>query len=238
MAAGENGSKSRGGGARKVYNALRTEILTLVLEPGELLDEARIGERFGLSRSPVREALIRLSSEGLVTTLPNKSTQVAPLQIEDFPQYLDALDLLQRAVTRLAAKQRRDADLVIIKSAQGAFEDALGRRDALAMIEANRDFHVAIGEAARNRYLADSYARILDEGRRILRIYFRSYGDAVHPEFADEHPRIIAAIEARDEDLAERLAHAHARQMGERFLQYLRSRHTADISVAGGVDAV
>ena len=228
-----NGARSRGDGARSVYTALRAEILSLALEPGCLLDEARLAQRFGVSRSPVREALIRLRSEGLVTTLPNRSTLVTPLNVDTFPEYLDALDLLQRATTRLAALKRSDADLERIRAAQAAFETTLEGGDALAMIEANREFHVAIGAAGGNRFLAEACARLLDEGRRFLRLYFRAYGDAMPAEFADEHPRIIAAIEAKDADAAERLAHEHALQMNRGFLAFLDTRHTDAVAVTG-----
>jgi len=228
---GSGGANGRGGGGRRVYDALRDEILALDLEPGALLDEARIGQRFGLSRSPVREALIRLESDGLVTTLPNKSTLVAPLNVEAFPHYLDALDLLQRAVTRLAALKRSDADLIRIEAAQTTFEDTIARRDALAMIQSNRDFHASIGEASRNVYLADAYTRLLDEGRRYLRIYFRAHDDTLPAEYADEHPRIVDAIRTRDADLAERLAQAHAQHMGSGFLAHLSARETDTMSV-------
>ena len=79
--------------------------------PGQPLDETGLAERFGLSRSPVREALIRLSLEELVVTLPNRSTIVAPIEIATFPAYVDALDIAQRMNCRLAAEQRTEADL-------------------------------------------------------------------------------------------------------------------------------
>ena len=98
--------KTRGDGALRVYRKLREDILSLELPPGELLDEVKIGQRFNLSRSPVREALIRLASDGLVRTLPNKSTMVAPLNIEAFPQYLDALE---RRLERARSDPGKDA---------------------------------------------------------------------------------------------------------------------------------
>lgn len=223
--------RTRGQGALRIYDSLRHDILTLSLAPGALLDEVKIADRFGVSRSPVREALIRLSSEGLVKTLPNKSTMVAPLNIEDFPQYLDALDLMQRATTRLAASLRSDDDLERIKRRQAAFEAALARRDVLAMIETNRDFHLAIAEAGKNRHFTLLYTRLLDEGRRILRLYFKAFDDGLPPELAVEHHRIIEAIESRDAELAERLAHEHAVQVGENFLAYLGTRRTEEIAV-------
>jgi DNA-binding GntR family transcriptional regulator len=222
----------RGQGAVRVYEALREDILSLSIPPGELLDEVQIGRRFQLSRSPVREALIRLASEGLVKTLPNKSTMVAPLHLEEFPAYIDSLDLVQRATTRLAAQLRSASDLAEINACQAKFETALKERDALAMIESNRHFHIAISEAAQNRYLKQFHARLLDEGRRFLRLYFRSFDDSLPPEFCDEHVQIIEAIERQDADLAERLAHEHTQQVSNRFLSYLARRRTADIAVA------
>ncbi len=222
----------RGQGAVRVYRSLREDILSLTIAPGELLDEVQIGRRFQLSRSPVREALIRLASEGLVKTLPNKSTMVAPLNLEEFPAYIDSLDLVQRATTRLAAQLRSAGELAEIKARQADFEAALAARDVLAMIESNRAFHLAISEAAENRYLTQFHARLLDEGRRFLRLYFRSFDDSLPPEFRDEHVQIIDAIEARDADLAERLAHEHTQQVGNRFLDYFARRRTADIAVS------
>lgn len=224
-------TKRRGQGATRVYKQLREDILRLNLAPGELLDETRISKDFKLSRSPIREAMVRLASEGLIKTLPNKSTIVAPLNIEEFSSYIDALDLVQRITTRLAARLRTEEQLRHIKRQQTAFSKAVADHDPLAMIERNHDFHVAISDASQNRYLSEFNSRLLDEGRRYLRLYFRSFNDTLPPELNDEHHRIIDAIEARDEEKAEQLAHEHSMQVSERFLRYLSRRHTAGLSV-------
>ena len=118
---------AKGTGAQFVYERLREEILSLVLAPDENLDEARLVARFGLSRTPVREALIRLAADGLVTMLPNRGAQVAALGLMDFPRYVEALDLLQRAVTRLAALRHDAHDLARLRTAEAAFESFLAR---------------------------------------------------------------------------------------------------------------
>lgn len=223
--------KTRGQGAARVYKQLREDILRLNIAPGELLDETRISRDFKLSRSPVREAMVRLSSEGLIKTLPNKSTIVAPLNIEEFSSYIDALDLVQRITTRLAARLRTEPQLTHIKKQQAIFHKAFEAHDALSMIEHNRDFHVAISDASQNQYLSDFNSRLLDEGRRYLRLYFRSFNDTLPPEFNDEHNQIIQTIEARDEERAEHLAHEHSMQVSERFLTYLSRRQTANLAV-------
>jgi DNA-binding GntR family transcriptional regulator len=229
-------SKRRGQGATRVYTRLREDILRLNLAPGEALDETRISQEFGLSRSPVREAMVRLASEGLIKTLPNKSTIVAPLNIAEFSSYIDALDLVQRITTRLAARLRTEAQLETIKARQADFCVAMNDRDPLAMIEHNHGFHVAVSDASQNRYLSEFNSRLLDEGRRYLRLYFRSFNDILPEEFSDEHYQIIDAIEARDEECAERLAHEHSMQVSDRFLRYLSRRHTSSLSVLPPVD--
>ena len=220
--------RARGEVALQIYQALRRDILDMSLAPGVPLDEKTVAGRYAVSRSPVREAIIRLSADGLVRTLPNKSAIVSPLNIEDFPTYIDALDLMQRVTTRLAAMHRTDEELRRIKQKHRDFERARAAGDALSMIETNRDFHTAIAEAGKNRYFTMLYTRLLDEGRRTLRVYFHSLDDALPLDLALEHDGIIDAIERRDPDLAETLAHQHAEQVANRILDYLGSRNTVD----------
>ena len=223
--------RARGYGALHVYERLRDEILSLTLKPGQLIDEASLADRFAVSRSPVREALVRLAADGLVQASPNKGTIVAPLNIEEFPAYIDALDLVQRAVYRLAAANRLDADLAAIRIAQEEFRARVHANDPLGMIAQNARFHLAIAAAGRNRILTDTYRRILDEGRRTLRLYFHSYGDTLPEALCEAHDAHIAAIEARDQELAERLAREHAEEVHKRFIHHLSGRQTRDFGV-------
>jgi len=101
----------KGSGVKFAYETLRDEILSLHLQPGAVLDETSLADRFGMSRSPVREALIRLAGDDLVVTLSNRSTVVAPIDIQSFPKYVEALDIAQRMNTRLAAELRTELDL-------------------------------------------------------------------------------------------------------------------------------
>ncbi|MBN9011257.1 MAG: GntR family transcriptional regulator, partial [Rhizobiales bacterium] len=138
------GRKARGQGVQTVYDALKHDILMMTLAPGEPLDETRLSHRFAMSRTPVREALVRLAAEGLVTTLPNRNTIVAPIDFATVPTYFDALVLMYRVTTRLAAFRRSDADLDAIRAVQRRFAEAVAGADALAMVTVNRDFHLAI----------------------------------------------------------------------------------------------
>lgn len=222
--------RAKGTGWKFAYETLRDEILSLVLEPGQLLDETTLAERFGMSRSPVREALIRLAGEDLVVTLANRSTIVAPIDIASFPKYVEALDVAQRMNTRLAAELRTDQDLKVIARRQKDFEAAVRTGDHLAMSEANKQFHMAIAAAGRNAYLAAFYERLLDQGRRMLHLHF-DYLERTHDGYllTDEHAAILAAIRDRDAERADALAHAHTRQFRDNFIEFMRENYLRDV---------
>jgi DNA-binding GntR family transcriptional regulator len=217
--------RKRGHGVRLAYEVLRDEILDLTLPPGSPVDEATLAERFAMSRTPIREALVRLEGEGLVVTLPNRSTVVANIDFANLNAFFDALTLMYRVTTRLAAEFHSDPDLQRIRAKQAVFATAVEAGDELAMIACNRDFHVAIAEAGRNGYYLQLFARLLDEGRRILRLYYYpSFESSLPHPYVIEHEAIIAAVAARDIDLCDTLAKDHA----DRIVQQIRDMIARD----------
>ena len=223
----------KGAGWKTVYDALRKDILTLALTPGQLLDETSLADRFGLSRSPVREALIRLASDDLVTTLPNRSTIVSPIEISTIPKYVEALDLAQRINTRLAAQLHTPADLGVMEQRQREFEIAVRSGDHLEMSETNKEFHMAIAKAGRNMYLIAFYERLLDQGRRMLHMHFE-FLERTHEGYllTDEHSDMLEAIRNRDVNRADDLAHAHTRQFQENFIRFMQENYTVGLDLS------
>ena len=227
---------ARGTGGAWAYESLRAEILSLQLAPGLDLDEAGLVARLGLSRTPVREALIRLAADGLVVLLPNRGARVAPLDLVDLPRYVEALDLAQRAVNRFAALRRTDDDLKNIAAARDAFEASVAGGDAMAMTERNRDFHAAVAGAAHNRYVADHYLRLLDQGMRLLRIPFAfdpedDGADAHIAKIVDDHRKIAEAVTARDAEGADALGHDHAELFRTRLMKFLEQNLAPGIAL-------
>jgi len=221
----------RGAVAGSLYAELRRRILELELAPGADLDEAALAEAFGVSRTPLREALNRLASERLVAISPNRGATVAPLSLAEFPAFIEALALAQGAVNAFAAKRRTAAESAAIAAAAEAFEAA----SAPVLAETNRAFHVAIVRAARNPHLAGFYERLLDEGARLARVSFsdRAEGRAAHlAEVAAEHRAMAAAIAAGDATEAERLGHAHATLFQRRMLAWLATNEAAGLRPA------
>ncbi|WP_434702712.1 GntR family transcriptional regulator [Pseudomonas sp. Z1-12] len=225
-------SNGRRHGGRYIYDELRKQILTLKLKPGAPLDEVSLATQFGLSRSPVRDALARLVSEGLVTILPNRTTLVTPFEIEEFPNYVSALDLIQRAVSRLAAIQRTDEDLLQIRATEDAYMAAIAKGDFQSMTELNKALHMDIARAAKNPYLSDYYEKLLGEGQRLLHLQFDYIvRSASTSRLGRDHEEIVEAIAARDADAAEQAAHEHTMLFQRRFLDFMQQNLIANMSV-------
>lgn len=229
----EKQTHRRGFGVSTVYETLRNEIIELRLAPGSPIDELQLSERFSLSRTPIREALVRLSAEGLITTLTNRATIVSQIDFLGLPEFFDALTLMYRVTTRLAAANHTEADIAQIRTLQSAFALAVEQRDALAMISTNRDFHVAIAQAGGNRHYVELFTRLLDEGRRILRLYYSSFNDVLPNQYVSEHEDMIQSIIDRDVEKADALARAHADQIVTQIRSYITAdtRQSANLSL-------
>lgn len=230
---GADTKRTKGSNSKNVYDTLRTEILELKLSPGQMLDEVTLAERFDLSRSPVREALIRLAADGLIVTLPNRSTIVAPIEVALFPKYVEALTVAQRINTRLAAELRTSHDLVRIEKRQHEFEAAVAAGNHIAMSETNKQFHMAIADAGRNPYLASFYEKLLDQGRRMLHMHFE-YLERTNDGYllTDEHNQMLEAIRVQDVDRADQIALQHTRQFRDNFIQFMTENYTSDVDLS------
>src|SRR3954447_15395525 len=126
--------RPKGTGRQFAYDFLRKRILTLEYAPGETLDEVRLVEQMGVSRTLVREAIITLSTEDLVELLPNRSARVAGFDLRSVRAFHEALELNQRAVTCWAAIRSSASHHRAIRQTRLAFERAAKARDGDAMI--------------------------------------------------------------------------------------------------------
>jgi DNA-binding GntR family transcriptional regulator len=230
--------RPRGTGAQVVFDTLRERILSLEIAPLGDIDELNLAKEFNLSRTPIREALIRLSSEGLIQLLPNRGPRVASLNAQEVPQILEALELAQRTVTRWAAQRRDDNDVAVIALHCSEFSSAVTAGNVRAMGESNRIFHGAIGRACGNHQLANWYEGLLNSSMRLARA---AYGQSepmvstrmeylVHVDL--EHRAMVDAIRHQDFCAAEQLAREHAVLFRNRVMEYLSESRSDEISLS------
>lgn len=192
-----------------VYDALRTAILTCALPPGQDLREQDLAEQHGVSRSPVRDALLRLETEKLVTVLPRQGYRVNAISGKDAADIFGLRLVIEPACAAAAA---RAADT----SGLAAFRDP-GTAD---FVTYNRGFHAMIADLSGNARMAAVARDLVEQSDRLVRVSLHSIA-ADQGSLIAEHNAIIDAIQAGDAAAAESLARSHVQDAMARVLTAL-----------------
>jgi DNA-binding GntR family transcriptional regulator len=231
--------RPKGSGSVEVYGALRERILSLHLPPGAEIDEPALRREFAVSRTPIREALLRLAAEELVDLVPNRTARVSPINFMEVSEVFEAFELCQRFVTRLACHRHQPQDLADAARHAEAYENAARVQNFRAMAEANHRFHCAIARGARNRLIAETYQRLLDRTLRMASLVLRNAfeNDVSYKEYirrvVSEHAEMLRLIAAGQADAADRLAMNHAQLFKERVAAYILDKGTGEFSLQG-----
>jgi len=186
-----------------VYQRLRDAIVDGSLAPGEQLRDGELAARLGVSRTPVREALLRLSDAGLVVAQPGRSTTVSSLDLRDVRDARDVVAAMHELAVREALASLTRADLDAMRDANRRFGAAIERGDVEAALGADDELHAIPVTVAANRALAavlDQFTPVL---RRAERLRFSSLdGRASHTR----HEDLIRLCAAGDTDRAAAVA--------------------------------
>ncbi|MFK7792415.1 MAG: GntR family transcriptional regulator [Devosiaceae bacterium] len=146
-------AKSRVSVAQRIEAALLDDIAAGQITPGERLDETRLAERFGASRTPVREALGRLSGQGVLETSEGRGVRVAHYSREELAQMFEAMHEIEALCARLVAQRLTLLAKSRLEEAQGACHAAADAGDFVGYLRANEALHFAIYEATGNPYI-------------------------------------------------------------------------------------
>jgi DNA-binding GntR family transcriptional regulator len=190
-----------------IARILRSEIFTGELAAGETLPERLLAERLQVSRTPVREALIILQSEGLVELVPNRGAFVRTITADDLMEIYTLRGLLESHAARLASDRATVEQLDAMEDAQTRLRRMHARGSAADQAVADLAFHTAVSEAAGSPFLATLVGQVL-----AFTVSFRAnykYPADRSQTALVEHDAILAAIGAHDSDLAERLMSEH-----------------------------
>jgi DNA-binding GntR family transcriptional regulator len=179
---------------------LEVDILAGRLRPGARLDEEGIGKRFGVSRTPVREAFKHLASSGLIELKPHTGAYVARLTITSVVEMFEMMAILEGACAALAARRHDAHDRSAINAAQEACRRAAKRNDPERFYDANAKLHEAIYRASRNGYVETQTLAL----RNRLEPYRRSitFHSGLMEKSMGEHQQVIDAIFEMDEATA------------------------------------
>lgn len=221
--------------ALSATNTIRDRILDLTLPPGMQLDEAILRDRLGISRTPAREALNRLVTEGLVESRTNRGFSVRPLDLADTAQFFDAYAVSERSLGYFC-RFSHPGFVADLRSIQADHERAIKRNRFLDVSRHNAAFHGRIAEATENSYLIDFSGRLHNLARRLAHFVYASEAnensvlDAQQRHIINEHNLIIEAIETRDRrGLLEKLT-AHAERFQHRIGRFVSRQDRDDLT--------
>ncbi len=199
------------------YQAIRRRILDNVYPPGHQALESALAQDLGISRTPVREALIRLSNEGLVEVIPRHGMRVLPVSPLDMREIYEVLTALESAAADiLARRQPTDAELKPLVDATRDMGRALKANDLDAWAAADERFHQGLVELAGNRTLIDAVARLADRVHRARLFTLR-----LRPKpttSTEEHTAMLDRIRAGDGRGAIEVNRAHRERAGRELL--------------------
>ena len=200
------------GGKNSLYDGLKRQILTMELDPDQDLDEASLGERYGLSRTPVREIFRRLEGERYIEIRANRRARVIPMNHQTLRHFFLVAPMIYAAIGRLAVHNFKPGQLSDLKDTQKRFRAASVSSEPLAMVLENNRFHEIIGEMSANAYLQPSLGRLLIDHARIGHTFFRPRNDDMRKRLqraVEHHDSFIAAIGGHDESTVVGLVFEH-----------------------------
>ncbi len=205
----------------QAYETLKEQILDNTLSPGEQFLESDLSERLGMSRTPIREALIRLQSEGLVEVSPRHGMRVLPVSPGDMEQIYQILTALESAAAEQAALRKPSAgDLAPVLATCEAMEVALEKDDLDAWARADEQFHKLLLNLAGNPRLAALCFNFWDQTHRVRMITLRLRPKPVSS--TRDHRALLNAIKRGDGERARKLHRAHRKAGGEILVELLK----------------
>lgn len=209
---------------QEVAERLRQRIFAHELTPGTWIDEQKLAEQYGISRTPLREALKVLASEGLVELKPRRGCYVTEISRQDLDDIFPLIAMLEGRCAADAVLRAKAHDIEVLRAIHANLESAArdGRIDAF--FEANQEFHRKIQELAGNRWLLT----VIQDLRKVLklsRLHSLSLEGRLQQSL-EEHRLIMAALEASDAARAEQHMHDHLLS-GREALARMRDVNTA-----------
>lgn len=192
---------------QQVAERLRERIFAHALEPGAWVDEQALALEFGISRTPLREALKVLAAEGLVELRPRRGCYVAEVSERHLDEVFPVMAVLEAKAAEEAARRLTSADFSRLQSIHDELERAAASGDADSFFSVNQRFHTAVQDLAGNGYLR----HLIDDARRVLRLTRR---DSLRlagriAQSLQEHREIMDALAQRNGELAARRMHDH-----------------------------
>ncbi|NED94398.1 GntR family transcriptional regulator [Phytoactinopolyspora alkaliphila] len=210
----------------QVADALRAAVVSGEMKPGQVYSAPALAARFGVSATPVREAMLDLSKQGLIETVPNKGFQVTSISDADLDQITEIRLLLEPPAASIAARRATDADVVRLRPLAQEIVESAARGDLISYVEADRAFHGQLLTIGGNRQLVD----IVSELRSRTRLYGLSglAERGLLDTTAREHLTMCDHLGRNDADALRTLMHTHIGHVRHEWAGKALAHHAVD----------
>lgn len=213
--------RTQGRRADELRQRLEDDIVTGRRPPGLRLDETRLAAEFGVSRTPVREALLQLSSLGLIEMRPRQGAIVAPITVQQLLQMFEVMAELEAFCASLAARRMTPEERDTLARRHAACGEQAKDGEPEAYYEANRVFHEQIYSGAHNSYLEESTRALRNRLSGYRRFQLKHPGRMARS--LTEHERVVTAILDGDSEAAGEAMRAHVSVQGDVFTDLVSS---------------
>ena len=201
----------------KILETIRDAIMSGALKPGEKVAEPELAERFGISRTPIREAFRQLESEGYLTVIPRKGAVVTAFSSRDVEEFYAIKSILEGYAARCACDKLSDKDIEKLDAINEKLRQMADGGDVRNFFRIHNDFHDLFIRASENEKLQELISTLVNKFKR-LRVASLSLPGRMHIS-VQEHEKIIEAFRKRNADLAEKLVRKNAEYGGKVLMQ-------------------
>lgn len=222
------GTKGRIPFAEQAYTELKAQILNNTLPAGSQYLEQEIAEQLNMSRTPTREAMVRLANEGLVEVRPRHGMRVLPISPKDMAEIYDIITALESSAAGLVAGMGLvEDDLGLLIDAVENMDAALSADDLVAWADADNQFHTQLVQLTGNRRLIQLIDTYNDQGQRVR---LTTLNMRPKPEKSNEdHRAVVDAILSGDSKKAREIHRLHRENAGKVLIQLLHENHLTHI---------
>lgn len=201
--------------SEQLRDLIEERIATGFYLPGVRLDESDLASEFGVSRTPVREALFQLEMSGLIEIRPRRGAIVKNLSPQELFEMFEVMAELEGMCARLASRRMSEAEVLALRQAHNACEAARQNGDPDEYYQLNRVFHESIYKGSHNTFLTEQAMNLHRRLAPYRRLQLRVRGRM--DKSLDEHERIVRSIEQGDENAAADVVRSHVVVQGDRF---------------------
>ncbi|GAB6146566.1 GntR family transcriptional regulator [Desulfocicer niacini] len=211
------------------YQTIVKKIICLEYQPSQHLEETLLVEELGIGRTPIREALVRLQSEKMVESHPNRGVIVRPITLQNTKAMFESMHIFEFGVVDIAMQKDCTTAIHLMKKSNESVKKAVYSNSIFRLVEANHEFHRNFAQSSQNEFLIRGVEDVRKEAKRLS---YLSYNNAIDPQrpleihfesVVKEHELMIKALTKKDGESLKSLLKEHIDTFRQRIILFMTS---------------